>query len=858
MTTSNETKVHLAVQRLPGNNALSAVQLRYDGGLVQDNTASVQRDQYWLIDRSGSMYDSIDELNAALQSGWNKMERKPFLLPFNDQCKELPRMRRMPNLDAGGGTSFHNAFLELMDSVQRHKSRRCSVLFFTDGHDYGGYGYRANQFLTEVLWPWMRANNVQLHVIGYSRNHDVDKMRQLIGDPQSPAGRHSFQYAANQQELSGVIDRIADLASPTFTFQVLGQRITLPVEGGESLFFVPTLDETLIDTTVTVPEANYKAVVAFDVLDEPDALLELAMLGHRLQASARDPTKAEVLAIDTALDEMAAKFLQLQRLERKRALRTVQEHKQVIASILALLAKGVHASTADKARVLQTAAAIRTQTTSFNKRLDQRVLKNEDLRTQIESRVEQATKALALKEEPKNADHYTCLLSFTNWFEALQDQDCICVSLVVTRPPTAIAQPALVRVQRVNYQCMTMDAFKMALDTGLLKWHNEIEAHGGFDPKKHTATVIKDRAIQPCNAVFPLYIDPRHWSAAARHYMQLALGWMATLDERGYSAAQWQTIPLLIYGWFLTHGKDNVATVHKDYMGRVGKTVFKMLGGEKYLTTLKTQLTAPNRENLPNPLLLFAGASLFKLVFTVPQMQQIYVEMVRRAVRSPKPHIRLRAKDEVLRELTEALHLVEYTDLSSLLDWNNWTTQAIGENVMPTGLKNLLKQTLWIVPYMAAVNGTTVEDVTTQALTFSTAQRHAMLAWGLWHCLDDKDRDTAVPDPIANPEACLRYFVGKVKDDWEERRRYEIQKAKSIASGNAYVTSNDTAFKFSGHHLFNGKDFKNFLETVRRLHASNAPRGTMVKAREKYAYLKKLGWYPAPRNQYAFESQFSD
>ena len=86
----------------------------------------------------------------------------------------------------------------------------------------------------------------------------------------------------------------------------------------------------------------------------------------------------------------------------------------------------------------------------------------------------------------------------------------------------------------------------------------------------------------PCNAVFPLFIDQRHWSASSRHYMKLALGWMATLDERGYSPAQWQTIPLLVYGWFLTHAKDEVATVHKDYMGRVGVTVKKMLGGDSW------------------------------------------------------------------------------------------------------------------------------------------------------------------------------------------------------------------------------------------------------------------------------------
>lgn len=843
--------VHVAIQRAP-TQALMAVKVVYDGTLQSDGNARRNTgDTYWAIDRSGSMDESMVSLNRALKAAWLCMARKPYLLPFNHQCQSLPTMRRMPNLTAEGGTSFYNAFVELIDVITRNKSTRSTVLFFTDGQDR-----IQTTFLENILWPFFRANQVDLHVIGYSDYHDVDTMKQLIRDD-SGIRQHSFQYADSEDKLNDAIANVANLASPTLTFDLFGEKVILAADGGEVLFFAPKVGDGVTNVIVTAADANYKANLVLNTLEEPQALLDLALIGHQIQALARKPEKKQAQELDKALTALTPHFIELKRLERKRALTTSQQHREVLTSILALLAKGVHASTSDKARVLQTASAIRTRTNAFNKRLDVRLLKNEDLRSQIEAKVEQEIKALKLKEAPESADHYTCPLSFSNWFEALQDQDCMCVSLIVTRPPSAIAQPAFVRVQRVNYQCMTMEAFKMALDTGLIKWHNEIEAHGGFDPSKHKATVIKDRAIQPCNAVFPLFIGQRHWSSAARHYMKLALGWMATLDERGYSAAQWQTIPLLVYGWFLTHARDEVATVHKDYMGRVGVTVKKMLGGDKYLTTLKTQLAEPNRENLPNPILLFAAAKLYDIVLTPESVQRLFLEMVRRNVRK-LGNVQLRTQEDVLIRLRDLLHLTRFMDIGMLQAWDTWSFAELGEKVMPGAQRHALKQADWIVPYMAAVNGVSEETIKEKTLTLSMLQHHAVLAWALWHSLDDKTRDDLAPDPFEDPEACLRYFVEKVKADWEARRKFEIQKAKSIAAGNAYVSSNNSVFNYSGHHMFNGKDFKLFLKTIRLLHASNAPPGTLVNARVKYDHLRAKGWCPSNRNDRAFRSQFTD
>ena len=76
-------------------------------------------------------------------------------------------------------------------------------------------------------------------------------------------------------------------------------------------------------------------------------------------------------------------------------------------------------------------------------------------------------------------------LSCNDAAEALQDGDCMCISLQVTRPEQAIADPSRVRIRDIIPTYLTAGSFLEAAQFSITEMDgNEAGAHGGFDKEE--------------------------------------------------------------------------------------------------------------------------------------------------------------------------------------------------------------------------------------------------------------------------------------------------------------------------------------------------------------------------------------
>ena len=188
---------------------------------------------------------------------------------------------------------------------------------------------------------------------------------------------------------------------------------------------------------------------------------------------------------------------------------------------------------------------------SLQKMVDKRAIANEELYEKLEKEAADITSKMdfeKLAETHKSVieEIGNCPLSVMNTVEALEEQDCMCIGLSVTRPEAAIADSSRLVIKDIFPTYISAESF---LQSAQFKISNSAgdgaAAHGGFDAKQKEGQLAMGLGRENITGVLPLYLFQEHWNVAKRK-IQPILGLMCTLDIMGYTSEQFFTVPFTV------------------------------------------------------------------------------------------------------------------------------------------------------------------------------------------------------------------------------------------------------------------------------------------------------------------------
>lgn len=182
----------------------------------------------------------------------------------------------------------------------------------------------------------------------------------------------------------------------------------------------------------------------------------------------------------------------------------------------------------------------------FVKKLEKRMVQNENLVTDVRQTVRKLVKELdvkALHEKYKGLSMKIgrCILSTNNFIEALADEDCLCLSFDIGRSQAAIVDPSQIIIKDVYPSFITAGSFFESTKFALKK--NSL-AHGGYQ-KNAEGLIIKGAAQENITGVMPLFLCEENWKVAKK-IMKLTMAWNVTLETTGYTYSQIKIVPFLV------------------------------------------------------------------------------------------------------------------------------------------------------------------------------------------------------------------------------------------------------------------------------------------------------------------------
>ncbi|KRW98161.1 hypothetical protein PPERSA_02139 [Pseudocohnilembus persalinus] len=186
------------------------------------------------------------------------------------------------------------------------------------------------------------------------------------------------------------------------------------------------------------------------------------------------------------------------------------------------------------------------QSKIIQKKLQKRVGATTQIFEQNQKNIETLSKEIAqnkdeiAKDNQQIIEDIQCFLSCNNFLEALMDEDCLCISLSVSRTEISIVRPECLKIENIYPTVISAKSFIMAVKHAL---KISPEKSGGFIKKQ--GEIIKGTANEYINAAFPIFINPIHWKVASL-WLEPILGWVTTLDPMGYHHSQKRTVPFLI------------------------------------------------------------------------------------------------------------------------------------------------------------------------------------------------------------------------------------------------------------------------------------------------------------------------
>ena len=152
----------------------------------------------------------------------------------------------------------------------------------------------------------------------------------------------------------------------------------------------------------------------------------------------------------------------------------------------------------------------------LQKMLDQRAIDNKDKFAQMEENMRKYISGLdfgtlakthaALLDEVGN-----CHLSCLNALECLEQEDCLCLALSISRSEAAIADPTQIRIKEIIPAFISINSFLDFAEFSI----NAGTADVSFDPK-NTGEFAQGISRESITGVLPLFLFTEHWEVARR------------------------------------------------------------------------------------------------------------------------------------------------------------------------------------------------------------------------------------------------------------------------------------------------------------------------------------------------------
>ncbi|KAF9375247.1 hypothetical protein CPC16_000831 [Podila verticillata] len=511
------------------------------------------------------------------------------------------------NVRAGGGTSFASVFKAVVEVAekQRRDIRRddidmdLSLFFFTDGAD-GDIGAQgpAKAKLEQLLkkTPYLEST---VHTFGFTASHDAKLLSWLTS---SGTNSGCFQYIRESRDIEASMITTMDLIGDNAMLAQRKVEIALVDDGQEGAepkaadWITVKLEvdgisgstvvrdrvyngskivwrEHEADGTTATDRANIVRDMSVKWLNEEDMdrvlgmttfiqyeLLRLVEAINTIGNSAKSAQEKrnELLVIDTeteaysrALGALAfASARNKVKAIREPCMEACQRTKSLLQSFLSLKADAHKQGTISNTSLatFNSLAYGGIVESKLKAKLDSRAGKNSALFADIDTKVAEIVAKLdfAKMEAEVSEDtkrELSCAFSTNSYIEALQDGDCLCMTLDVTRSAAAIADASQLQIKSIFPTYLTSSMFTMALGHALSFDHPE-NVHGGFRQDTN-ASIAPGLAHENITAVMPIYINKEHWEVAKLR-MKPILGYVVTLDATGYTYSQSTTVPFLV------------------------------------------------------------------------------------------------------------------------------------------------------------------------------------------------------------------------------------------------------------------------------------------------------------------------
>ena len=186
-----------------------------------------------------------------------------------------------------------------------------------------------------------------------------------------------------------------------------------------------------------------------------------------------------------------------------------------------------------------------------------------------------------------------CLLSRCDVIELMQNKDCMCLGLSITRIQGTIQDPAKVFIKDVYPVFMGTDRF---LESSIYKFHMNQDDEGGFDLRDEGKLAI-EAGLENISGLLPLYLFKEHWELAMLKSQPL-FGFMCSFEPSEFTFSQFYTIPFQVLMKVLEKSIVTPSELNTKILEVVHETCWNIVAAnytfkDKIMDTLKAFIKNP-------------------------------------------------------------------------------------------------------------------------------------------------------------------------------------------------------------------------------------------------------------------------
>ena len=550
----------------------------------QANITVANLHAYFILDSSASMTGSpIEEAKGALISFITKLEKLNIpitVISFNSTMSKASSKTEgykalktwVEAIEPEGWTLFKYVFQEMeKDFIMAHLVNTF-VLFLSDGQD--------NEGLIS-LTPYMESFksvitknkfSSTIHTIGFSEEHDA-KLLSTLTNYGTKVG--TFQYVEKGGRIPVAVNNATE-----FLFQSLawgqyiggnGTVIRLEINDDENnpdlhhgIVYLNKKDIAEPKIEIYYQDQKYEYKLELQEISDLEleerihlftSLASNTALNLLIRRQEKQITKEELPSILKKLDAMDKYLAQLiDEIKKKRSLQKKQmmpfclQSKDMIAQFYSMMKGDIEEEVSNiRLAQLNKLAYHNILQRSLLKKINKRIGLNAGMLQKIDEQINSVLKEMdfeKLGEEYKNdlETYGNCLITYKDWFDALQDGDSFCLTFHASRPPSGIMDPTMVSIKTINTSQLTAEAF---LDSALFITRSGQIIKGEGQHGASAASLVKGLPDEIITGIMPLYINKDNWKIA-RLRMPPLLGWTVAQDVLAYEIRQLIILPFSI------------------------------------------------------------------------------------------------------------------------------------------------------------------------------------------------------------------------------------------------------------------------------------------------------------------------